>query len=72
MTHPCERRRIPVAEAQKDPQEYELYDLKKDPGELNNLYGKPEYEGLVRQLRTRKDKLRRELADPELTSVPSR
>ncbi len=56
----------------KEPQEYELYDLEKDPGELNNLYGKPEYEDLVKKLRVRMDELRRELADPELASTPSR
>ena len=30
---------------------YELYDLKNDPGELNNLAGKPEYQTIERELK---------------------
>lgn len=44
-------------------QEYELYDLKADPEEMNNLYGKPGYEAITKQLQTRLEQLRHELND---------
>ncbi len=47
----------------EEPQEYELYDLQEDPGELNNLYGKPEYDDLVEELRQRLKELRKETGD---------
>lgn len=47
----------------EEPQEFELYDLEKDPGELNNLYGKPEYADLVKQLLARIEELRKETHD---------
>lgn len=46
-----------------EPQEWELYDLEKDPGERNNLYGKPGYETLTAQLKERLVQLRRETGD---------
>jgi arylsulfatase A-like enzyme len=46
-----------------DPQEWELYDLKTDPDEMNNLYGKPDYEQLTAQLKDRLAALRRETQD---------
>lgn len=55
----------------EEPQEFELYDLEKDPGELNNLYGKPEYEDLLKQLRSRLEELRKETGDPEVGSRPA-
>ncbi len=51
-----------------EPQEYELYDLGIDPGERNNLYGKPEHAELTRHLHTRMDELRRQTHDPSLKS----
>lgn len=33
--------------------DHELYDLQKDPRELTNVYGKPEYEGIRLELETR-------------------
>lgn len=45
------------------PEEFELYDLEKDPGERNNLYGKPQHEALARQLLARVDELRHETGD---------
>lgn len=45
------------------PKEYEMYDLEKDPGELNNLAGKPEYAELQRQLAARVEELRKETRD---------
>jgi arylsulfatase A-like enzyme len=50
------------------PQEFELYDLKADPGEKNNLYGKPEYAELTRTLQQRITQLRKETGDPALES----
>lgn len=46
-----------------EPQEYELYDLKMDPDEMHNLYGKPGYEQIIKQLQTRLVELRHELKD---------
>jgi arylsulfatase A-like enzyme len=45
------------------PEEFELYDLQKDPDEKDNLYGKPGYEELTEQLRARLAELRRETDD---------
>jgi arylsulfatase A-like enzyme len=41
-----------------DPTEGELYDLKADPGERNNLYNKPEHAALQDHLNQRLDALR--------------
>jgi arylsulfatase A-like enzyme len=41
-----------------EPQEFELYDLKSDPDESNNLYGKPGYEQLTTQLKQQLEALR--------------
>ncbi|MGH7981447.1 MAG: sulfatase/phosphatase domain-containing protein, partial [Limisphaerales bacterium] len=43
--------------------EFELYDLQKDPRELVNLYGQPEYESLTSQLIQRITQLRKETDD---------
>jgi arylsulfatase A-like enzyme len=47
----------------EEPQEFELYDLEEDPGELHNLYGEPRYASLTRELLARIDELRRETGD---------
>jgi arylsulfatase A-like enzyme len=47
----------------EEPQEYELYDLEKDPEERENLYGQPEYAELTEQLRQRLNELRAETHD---------
>lgn len=52
----------------EEPQEFELYDLQSDPLELDNLYGRREYRGLVEQLRRRLTELRRETDDPDLAT----
>ena len=39
----------------------ELYDLKNDPQELHNLYGKPGYEKITNQLKKRLDTYRKQL-----------
>ncbi len=41
-----------------DVDEWELYDRKKDPQELNNVYEDPEYAGIVAQLKKDLDELR--------------
>ncbi len=46
-----------------DPQEYELYDLERDPEEKNNLYGAVGYEPLTATLRARLAALRKETDD---------
>ena len=41
-----------------EPQEFELYDLRADPKEAQNLYGKPEHAALQKHLQERLDVLR--------------
>lgn len=45
------------------PEEFELYDLQNDPGEINDLYGRPEYASLTEQLLDRIRQLRHETGD---------
>jgi len=45
------------------PQEWELFDLEKDPLELNNVYGQPEYAAVVNELQGRLKALREEVGD---------
>ena len=54
-----------------EPQEYELYDLKRDPNEDRNLYGKAGYEALTATLRDRLEALRKETGD-DYVYKPSR
>jgi len=49
----------------EEPQEFELYDLQEDPGELHNLYGDAAHAHLARELMNRIVELRRETADVE-------
>ncbi|ARN57251.1 sulfatase [Sedimentisphaera salicampi] len=44
---------------------WELYDLKNDPNELNNLYGKPEYQSLVKRLKAELKRLQVKYKDTE-------
>jgi arylsulfatase A-like enzyme len=44
--------------------EWELYDLEKDPHELKNVYGKPEYAKLQAELAAELERLRKELDVP--------
>ena len=46
-----------------DPEEFELYDLKTDPDEKNNLYGKPGFEEITAHLKDRLAALRAETND---------
>ncbi len=52
-----------LADYPNEPEEFELYDLQDDPGELDNLYGKPEYSALTQQLQARISELRKATAD---------
>jgi arylsulfatase A-like enzyme len=47
----------------EQPEEWELYDLRADPDETNNLAGKREHAATLTRLRTRLAELRRELED---------
>jgi hypothetical protein len=49
-----------------EPQEFELYDLAKDPGETQNLYGQPQHQSLQQDLLSRLERLRAEV--PERTA----
>jgi arylsulfatase A-like enzyme len=44
---------------------WELFDLKKDPHEMHNLYGQPGYEALQRQLHHRLEELQIQYDDPQ-------
>jgi len=46
-----------------EPQEFEIYDLHVDPGELNNLYGKAEHAELQRQLMEKLERLRTQVPE---------
>lgn len=48
-----------------DIDEWELYDLEKDPDELQNLYGKPRYEGIVKVLKSELAVLRDQYGDTD-------
>ncbi len=44
---------------------WELYDLEKDPKEVNNVYKNPEYFSVVKQLKAKLNKKRQELGDTD-------
>jgi arylsulfatase A-like enzyme len=44
-----------------EPQEFELYDLANDPGEMQNLYGQPQYHAVQQELWKRLQKLQAEI-----------
>jgi arylsulfatase A-like enzyme len=44
--------------------EWELYDLEKDPHEMTNVYGRPEYAALQKELHAELKRLREELDVP--------
>jgi arylsulfatase A-like enzyme len=48
------------------PAEYELYDLAADPNEVTNLFGRPDQEAKVAELRAEMARLRKELRDPDV------
>lgn len=49
---------------------FELYDLRKDPHELNNLAGKKDHAEVEHQLRAELERLRQQFADNTIGSVP--
>lgn len=48
-----------------DIDEWELYDLRKDPDELNNVYSDPEYRNVVKELKAELKRLRKEYRVPD-------
>ena len=51
------------AKKRETPPEWELFDLKNDPKEMNNVYGHPAYSGIVKKLKAELVRLRREFED---------
>jgi len=45
------------------PPEWELFDLEKDPREMNNVVGDPAYAGVVRELKDALHRLQAEVGD---------
>ncbi len=55
----------------EEPEEFELYDLQEDPGELHNLHGDPSRASLETELRGRIEELRKETDDNYIFSEPA-
>lgn len=53
------------------PEEFEMYDLQEDPGELRNLYGDRRYASLANDLRRRIQELREETDDHYVFQPPA-
>jgi len=49
---------------------WELYDLRNDPNELNNVYGDPAYADTVKQLEAELERLRKQYGDSTGTTTP--
>jgi arylsulfatase A-like enzyme len=47
---------------------WELFDLQKDPAEMNNIYDDPSYSGIIGELKTRLIELQKEYEDQEALS----
>ncbi len=59
---------MPGAPDRNIPSEYkgwELYDLQKDPAEVHNVYGKPEYAKVQQELKRHLQKLKQDLGDTD-------
>jgi arylsulfatase A-like enzyme len=54
------------------PEEFEMYDLAEDPGELHNLYGDARHAVLAKELRQRIEELRKETDDRYMYQPPRR
>ena len=59
-------RRYKLAHFYYDIDEWELFDLKKDPNELNNVFNDPAYASVVRELKRELQQLREFYGDTEL------
>ena len=55
----------PGALPEQTPPGWELYDLRKDPFEMNNVYNHPEYRSVVQKLKERLKLLKEEAGDPD-------
>jgi arylsulfatase A-like enzyme len=53
------------ASPEPTPPEWELFDLEKDPKEMNNIYDNPAYAEIVKELKKELQKLRKELEDDD-------
>ncbi|MFO7904991.1 MAG: sulfatase-like hydrolase/transferase [Pirellulaceae bacterium] len=53
-------------------EKHQLFNLKADPHELNNLYGKERYQAVTEQLRSKLNARRREVRDPVLENKCNR
>ena len=52
-------------------EEWECYDLERDPSEMNNLYGNPEYAAKVQELKNELGRLRQQYRVPDTDPVPA-
>jgi arylsulfatase A-like enzyme len=64
------------AKPQPTPAHWELYDLAKDPHEMNNVYADPDYQEIVKKLKAELLRLKEQVGDtdqryPELMKVRS-
>ena len=57
------------AEEELTPPEWELFDLEKDPKEMNNVYDDPAYAKAVRELKIELIRLRYELQDYDVITI---
>lgn len=55
----------PGAEKKPTPPHWELYDLRNDPQEMNNVYATPAYAATVRQLKTELQQLKEKIGDTD-------
>jgi len=56
----------------KNPPEFELYDLKNDPYEMNNLAGDKKYAGILNRLKDQLFKWQKATSDPLINTVKAR
>ena len=55
----------PGAEKRATPPHWELYDLRNDPQEMNNLYGQPAHAETARQLKAQLAQLKQQIGDTD-------
>jgi arylsulfatase A-like enzyme len=53
------------AENRPTPAAWEFYDLAKDPGEMENLYGNPAYQGMIASMKTQLMETRKQLGETD-------